>query len=319
MKKFFKNNAGIIIGAIYALALRIIFNVRFVRVLDESFNLFSFTFIWIAPIIIGLIPLFFASKEQLNRWGYRIFSPVWTVVVFFVLCFLTRIEDLICLWVILIPYMLGAVTVAVIAGEIIERVKDKRGIIYSIVLLPFVASLIEQQFKMPRNAYSVTTKVTISAQPEIIWKNIIRVKTIDTKEYTKGFFNYAGIPRPLYAELDRDTLGAVRIGHFEDGLKFIEKVTSWDKNKHIGFDISVVPSSIRQTVFDQHILTGNHFRFLNANYTLEKLQNGQTELTLSSSYELNTNINWYASYCGNKLLTDFQERLLQVIKTRCDK
>lgn len=215
--------------------------------------------------------------------------------------------------------MLGAVTVGVIAGEIIERIKDKRGIIYSIVLIPFIASPIEQQFKIPTNSYSVTTKVRINAQPEIIWKNIIRVKTIDSKEYTKGFFNYAGIPRPLYAELDKDTLGAVRIGHFEDGLKFIEKVTSWDRNKHIGFDISVVPSSIRQNVFDQHILKGNHFRFLNADYTLEKLQNGQTELTLSSSYELNTNINWYASYCGNKLLTDFQERLLQVIKKRCDK
>ncbi|MFN9803432.1 MAG: hypothetical protein ACK54Y_06360 [Bacteroidota bacterium] len=316
MKDFFRKYAGITIGAVYALTLRLVFNIQS---LDEVFSLFSVTFIWVTPIIIGLIPLFYTNKEQLKNWGYRIFSPVWTVVVFFLLCFLTRIEDLICLWVILIPYMLGAVTAGLIAGEIIQRVKAKRGTLYSIILLPFVISPIEKQFKMPTNSYSVVTSVTINATPEVIWENIIRVRQIEKNEYTKGFFNYAGIPRPLYAELNKDTLGATRIGHFEGGLKFEETVTTWDKNKHIAFDITVVPSSIRQTVFDQHILRGNNFKFLNAAYNLKPLPNGQTELILSSSYELTTNINSYASFCGNQLLTDFQERLLTVIKTRCDK
>lgn len=316
MKDFFRKYAGITIGAVYALTLRLVFNIQS---LDEVFSLFSVTFIWVTPIIIGLIPLFYANKEQLKNWGYRIFSPVSTVVVFFLLCFLTRIEDLICLWVILIPYMLGAVTAGLIAGEIIQRVKAKRGTIYSFILLPFVFSPIEQQFKMPTNSYSVVTSVTINATPEVIWENIIRVRKIDKNEYTKGFFNYAGVPRPLYAELNKDTLGATRIGHFEGGLKFEETVTTWDKNKRIAFDITVVPSSIRQTVFDQHILRGNNFKFLNAAYNLKPLPNGQTELILSSSYELTTNINSYASFCGNQLLTDFQERLLTVIKTRCDK
>lgn len=315
MKDFLKKYAGIIIGAVYALTIRLVFNIK---ELGGAFNLFSITFIWVTPIIIGLIPLFYANTEQLNSWRYRIFSPVWTVVIFFLLCFLTRIEDLICLWVILIPYMLGAVTVGLVAGEIIQRVKTKRGTLYSIILLPFIISPIEQQFKIPTDSYSVVTSVTINASPKTIWENIIRVKQIDENEYKKGFFNYAGIPRPLYAELDKDTLGATRIGHFEDGLKFEEKVTLWDRDKHIAFDITVIPSSIRQTVFDQHILRGNNFKFLNASYKLKPQPNGQTELILSSSYELTTNINSYASFCGNQLLTDFQERLLKVIKTRCD-
>jgi hypothetical protein len=145
MKDFLKKYAGIIVGAVYALTLRLVFNIK---ELDGAFSLFSITFIWVTPIVIGLIPLFYANREQLKRWGYRIFSPVWTVVVFFLLCFLTRIEDLICLWVILIPYMLGALTVGLIAGEIIQRVKTKRGTLYSIILLPFVISPIEQQFKI---------------------------------------------------------------------------------------------------------------------------------------------------------------------------
>ena len=215
--------------------------------------------------------------------------------------------------------MLCAVTVGIIAGEIIQRVKAKRGTLYSILLLPFIVSPIEQQFKEPTHSYTVVTKVIVDASQATVWKNIIRVKQIEENEYKRGFFNYAGIPRPLFAELDKDSSGATRIGHFEGGLKFLEKVTTWDTNKHISFDITVIPSSIRQTVFDQHILLGNKFRFLNASYDLKPLPNGQTELVLSSSYELTTNINSYASFCGNQLLTDFQERLLSVIKARCEK
>jgi hypothetical protein len=298
------------------LLLRLVFNIDR---LEGAFSLFSVTFIWVTPMIIGMIPLFYASKEQLISWSYRIASPIWTVVVFFLFCFLTRIEDLICLLVILIPYMLGALIAGIIAGEIILRIRNRKGIIYTFLLIPFIASPFEQQISKPVNSYSVTTKIIINAKPDSIWKNIIRVSEINESEYESGFFNYAGIPRPLYAELDRDTIGATSIGHFEGGLKFIETVSAWDKNKEIGFDIKVVPSTIRETVFDQHILKGEHFKFLKATYKLLKLPGEQTQLSLISSYELKTTINSYAAYCGNQLLTDFQKRLLKVIKTRCNK
>ena len=300
----------------YALVLRLIFNLEF---LDGGFSLFSVTFIWITPVVIGLIPLFYASQDQLKRWGYKAFSPVWTVIVFFSICFITRIEDLICLWVILIPYILGALTVGLIAGEIIRKIKNRNQTLYSIMLIPFILSPIEQQFLTSIDSYSVSTKVAIKAKPEYIWQNIIRVRKIEQTEYRKGFFNYAGIPRPIKAELDKDTIGATRVGYFEGGLKFVEQVSNWEKNKEIGFNINVVHATIRQTVFDQHVLQGDRFKFLNATYTLLELSDGVTELTLFSSYELKTNINSYAGFYGNQLVSDFQERLLEVIKKRCEK
>ncbi len=316
MKQFIRRNLGILIGTVYALVLRLIFDINFI---GEAFDLFSITFIWLTPIVIGLIPLFYATDEQLKNWVYRISSPIWTIIIFFILCFITRIEDIICILFLLIPYVLVGVTLAVITGEIILKIRNKKTTLYSIILLPFIICPVEQKFLTPINNYKVKTRITINAKPQTIWQNIVRVRHITDDEFQKGFFNYAGIPRPLYAELDKDTLGAKRIGHFEGGLQFIETVNSWERNKHIGFDITVVPSSIRQTIFDQHILRGNHFKFLNAEYSLQPLPNGQTELLLSSSYELNSKINSYASFCGDLLLTDFQERLLKVIKARCDK
>lgn len=315
MKAPLKKYAGILLGALYALILRLVFNIQG---LEHAYNLFSITFIWVAPVIIGLIPLFYANKNQLESWSYRIFSPVLTVLLFSLICLLTRIEDLICLWVLMLPYFFGAGLVGLIAGEIIKKRKVKKGTLYSLIILPLFLSPIEQQIEPVSERYTVETKVLIQAPPDRIWENIIRVKEIEAGEYEKGFFNYAGIPRPLYAELDKDTLGATRIGHFEGGLKFEEKVTTWERNEHIAFDITVVPASIRKTVFDQHILKGQHFKFLNASYRLQPLADGQTRLILTSSYALNTHINGYSSYCGNQLLSDFQERLLEVIKDRCE-
>ncbi|MDI9311216.1 MAG: hypothetical protein QM535_13455 [Limnohabitans sp.] len=165
MKKFFKNNAGIIVGAIYALTLRLIFNIRG---LDEAFSLFSITFIWLTPIAIGLIPLFYATDEQIKDWKFRVSSPVCTVIVFFLLCFLTRIEDLICLWVILIPYMLGALTCGLIVGATIQKRRRSKGTLLTIIILPFLTCPIEQQFSTPTNSYTVITRITINATPQTI-------------------------------------------------------------------------------------------------------------------------------------------------------
>src|SRR5205085_2428845 len=103
------------------------------------------------------------------------------------------------------------------------------------------------------------------------WNNIVRVDTIQEREYKRGLFNFTGIPRPLYAELDRDTIGAVRIGHFEGGLQFQENIIEWDRNDSVAFDIKIIPSTTKKTVFERHVLNSQHFKFLNAKYRLKAI------------------------------------------------
>ena len=89
-------------------------------------------------------------------------------------------------------------------------------------------------------------------------------------------------------------------------------------NKKISFDIKIDPTTVRQKVFDQHVLNGNYFTFVDATYTLTELKNEQVKLTLSSSYQLTSTINFYGKFWGDIILTDFQDRLLNVIETRCE-
>ncbi|MCR6640373.1 MAG: hypothetical protein NVV82_15595 [Sporocytophaga sp.] len=322
MRNLISNYFGVLLGSIYALILRLVFHFPLG---DENgagrfdfYDLFSIAFVWITPIIIGIIPMIFASNDQLKSISYRIWKPVLSVFIFFVITFIARIEDLICIIVISFPFLLGAMMGGLILGKVLEKYRKNKGIMLSIVMIPFIISPLEKSLPTPQNTFTIKTSKVINSNPNNIWNNIIRVRKIEQEEYTRGFFNYAGIPRPLWAELDKDELGATRIGHFEGGLIFKETVITWEKNKKIVFKIQVIPSSLRPTVFDEHILKGNHFKFLKASYELKQINENKTELILSSSYQLDTKINGYASFWGNEMLTDFQERLLDVIQNRCE-
>jgi hypothetical protein len=316
-RSFIGSYAGITAGVIYGLIARLIFNFGDRHGFGFA-DLFSITFLWVVPTVIGMIPMLFAPREKLGDPVYRILTPFFTVLIFFISCFITRIEDLVCLIIIAGPFLLGAMIAGWLFGKFLLYYRDKHDILYSIMLIPFLLGFIEEQFKMPTGIYHVNTVTIINAAPQNIWQHVVRVDQINITEYHKGFFNYAGIPQPLYAELNKDTIGATRIGHFEGGLKFIETVNYWERNKKVSFNIAVLPSTIRNTVFDKHILMGSHFKFIDASYTLKKINNSQTELCLSSSYKLDTRINQYATLWGDALLSDFQERLLAVIKLRCE-
>jgi hypothetical protein len=317
MKDFISKYGGILIGSVYGLTMRVFFGEDLKGF--SMADLFSVTFVWIVPIIIGITPLIFASKEQLTKNIYRLGTPILTVFLFFLYCFITRLEDIICLVIISIPFLISAALGGFIFSQIILKYRRRNGIMFSLLFVPFLSGSIEEQLPTPTKVYEVKTGVIINSTLNNVWENIVRVKQINESEYNKGFFNFAGIPRPLYAELDKDTIGATRIGYFEGGLIFKEKVINWNRNKNVSFDITVIPSSIRKNIFDQHILKGGHFKFLNATYDLRHISKNKTELILTSSYQLDTKINIYGSYWGDKLLTDFQERLLEVIKGRCDR
>lgn len=316
LKKYYRIYSGILIGGLYGLLMRIVFRLNFK---GDFADLFSITFVWILPIIVGLTPLIFSPKEDLESIGVRASRPVLAVLTFFILCYWTGHEDIICILIISIPFLIVAGVSGVILGGAILQYRQRKGILYSVFLIPLIAGLIEPTIPTPTEKYETTSSIIINADKSEIWENIVRVQEIKNEEYEKGFFNFAGIPRPLYAELDKDTLGGIRIGHFEGCLKFQENIIEWSKDDLVTFDIKIIPSPSNRTIFERHMLNGEHFNFLNATYRLKQISYNKTELLLTTKYQLDTKINFYGEFWGQLLLTDFQDRLIKVIKTRCEK
>jgi len=300
---------GIVLGIAYGLFTRLVFG--------QKATLATVTYLFIVPTILGFIPLIFADNEKLKSYRNIIFIPLLTVSTFFLTMFLIGLEDFLCLFILAAPFfILGTIGAFIYRLVQINRQKNK-GKLLTIILIPFLFAPVEGYLKSPSAIFEIESEVIISAAPEMIWNNIVEVRTIRENEYSSGFFNDIGIPRPISANVDRKEIGGQRTGNFEGGLKFFETITKYEPDKIISFDIRIDPKSVRPNVFDQHVLSGNYFTFVNATYELTPLSNGQVKLKLLSNYQLTSTINFYGKFWGDLILRDFQDRLLEVIEMRC--
>jgi len=293
---------GVVLGVAYGLVTRLVFG--------NKATLASITYLFIIPTILGVIPLMFADDKKLKSYKHIIFIPWLTM-------YLCGIEDFICLLVLGAPFFILG-TIGALIYKIVQINKQKnKGKLFTLALLPFLFAPIEENINSPSEIFNVKSVVIIDATPKEIWDNIVEVNTIEDSEYNSGFFNSIGIPRPINATVNKKELGGKRIGNFEGGLKFIETITKYDQNKLIAFSIKIDPKTVRQKVFDQHVLNGNYFNFVNATYQLTQLENNLVQLTLHSSYQLTSTVNYYGKFWGDLILSDFQDRLLNVIENRC--
>lgn len=302
---------GMTLGIVYGIITRLVFG--------ERATLASITYLFIIPTILGIIPLMFADKEKLSAYKAIIFVPWLTLGCFFTTLYLFGIEDFLCVIILALPFfILGTVGALIyILFQINQEKRNNK--LFSILFIPFLFAPVENLINSPSETYETKSEVFISATPKTIWNNIVEVKTIDKNEYQFGFFNKMGIPMPLNATVNKKELGGIRIGNFDGGLRFIETITDYKENERVAFNIKIDTKTVGNKVFEQHVLNGNYFRFVDATYQLEKINQGKVKLTLTTKYQLTSKINFYGQFWSDILLKDFQDRLLNVIETRCEK
>lgn len=99
-----KDNLTILFSAIFALIYRILVEIG---VLDID----SFTFIIFIPIIIGFLP--FLLQRKMNPLKVIVY-PILSVLLFLLIAFFMRLEDLGCFVILLPPYILLSIVVSLI-------------------------------------------------------------------------------------------------------------------------------------------------------------------------------------------------------------
>lgn len=251
-----KEYIGVILGGIYGFIYRILCEKNDDIIFD--FSIFSISFIWILPIAIGLIPIMIADKEILHSRSKQILYPVGSVLIFFIIALSSRLEDLVCILILTLPFTIVAGLSGLIFGEIIKRRQSQK--LFSIILLPFLIAPIESKFSNQNGSYQVQTTIIVEASKAEIWDNIIEVSEIKASEYDYGFYNYIGIPRPIKSELKTIEGEQYRIGHFTDDLTLFEKITQIDTLNYVEFEIELEKSLLRDLPTDKHILQSNYFR-----------------------------------------------------------
>jgi hypothetical protein len=105
----------------------------------------------------------------------------------------------------------------------------------------------------------------------------------------------------------------------EKGIKFQEIITKWDNLNSFNYDIKVDPHSIPPTTLDEHVMIGGrYFDVVKGYYKIENLAPNKQLITLSCTYRITTNLNFYGKWWADFIVNDFNKTILEVIKKRSE-
>lgn len=307
---------GAALGFFYALALRLLPALHLVR----DGYVMTLSFIGLMPIAVGFITIFIAEKRQRQSMMTWAFLPWVPMAGALLATLVVALEGAICI-VMLAPLALllsslGGMCGGV-AGRLIASRRSRSLSLACVVVLPVLVGPWEPFALEQRELRSVENVIEIQAPPEVIWRNIERVPAIHREELPVTWTRRIGFPDPVEATLSHEGVGGVRNASFQGGIVFIETVDFWEPEQRLGFSIRA--GEIPRTTLDEHVTIGGpYFDVLHGEYRLEALPDGNTRLHLRSEQRLSTDFNWYAHLWTEAVMSDLQQRILQVIKARCE-
>ncbi len=286
-------------------------------VFERFMELMSVSFLFFIPFSMGLLSVLLAPVAWTQKLRYTFIVP-WIPV--FSFCFVTLIlqmESVAC-WIMLLPLFMLFASIGGVFGGYLKSLRKNNKLNVSLgIILPFLVVPIENMVPAEPTVYTCYTTIDIEAPQDDIWKNVVRVKEISDREDNGTLTNILGFPRPVKGEFDRGAVGGSRKAIFTYGLVFDEVITEYTDRRKMAFSVRVasLPAGM-----DEHVrIGGKYFDMLDATYELQPLDNGKYRLHLYSHYEMTTTFNFYASWWGDWILSDIQNNILQVIKTRCEK
>lgn len=301
---------GFILGIIYGLVFRLISDVEY---LDGYYNVYSITFIWVIPMLIGLFPIMFSSSKLYLSPLKLVLYPIITICLFLITTLVTGLEDFFCLLIIGIPFFIAAGVVGILLGAYMkDKISNKK--IYSIFLLPLILNPAENLIPNKSEEFKVEYSIIINKNRAEIFPNLLEVQTINEKQYGNGFFQIIGIPQPINSKMYNDGENLYRIGYFTDNFKLYESIDQSIENEFVSFQIHLDKSQLRNQPTDIHLVKSDYFKIGKISYKLIEVDTNKTKVILSCDYLLNSKMNSYANFWAEKIISDFEKRLLKSIK-----
>jgi uncharacterized protein YndB with AHSA1/START domain len=149
----------------------------------------------------------------------------------------------------------------------------------------------------------VSDTITIHAPPYKVWKNVVAFKKI--KQKPNFWLFQIGLPSPMETTVDGYYKGSGRKCIFSNGYTFGEKISAFEPNHDLVFDIIDQPR-------DPEIM--NHLDLIRGEFLLKDNGNGTTTLTGNSWYKLYVFPAWYYDLWAQSIVRNVHTRVMQHIK-----
>jgi len=310
---------GFIFGALYALVCGYIFSLGKTHSI-EFIEFVSIAMLLVTPVSVGVITVFFGTKEQASNKFYTRYYPWLSVIGWSLISLLFAVETFICI-IMLLPLYLPLATLGGSVGGYVRRNycdKTNKGFLASFAFLPFILMPIESPVQTPTINHTVIDTISINSTVESVWSELLNIENIQAGELPWTLSHLVGLPRPISAVTADLNPGAIRDIYWEKGVHFQERVTKIVPNELLAYDVLVDQESMKIAELDTHIVVGDkYFDIVSGSYSLEVIE-GVPLLTLSTTYRMTTKINWYGKILANFVLNDFHNSVLTVIKRRVE-
>ena len=287
----------------------------------EWLQFVSFTMLIVTPVSVGALTLFLLPKEQVKDKSLRKYYAILPVLGWSIISLIVQWETIICIFMLLplylpLAFLGGKIGVAL---KIKYESKYKAGIISCFALAPFLMIAMEQPITANTLRYSVTNSIQINAPIESVWENLSNIKDIKPSELKWNISHFIGLPKPQNAVTEVFEIGAIRELYWERGVHFQERITNIIPNKLLAYDVIIDEKSMEIAELDTHITVGDQYFNVESGYYYLSEHQGQTYLSLTTSYRMTTKLNWYGQFWANFVLDDFHSSVLHMIKLRNEK
>jgi len=302
---------GLLAGVAYAFVVMLLITAAHKNV--------SITYIFSLPIILGAIPVLLSTKEQLRSYKSYLLMPWGITLTFFFLCYIMRFDGMICLVVIVAPFLILGTLGAFVYRLFKLKAKGKGTSLYVSLLIPLIVFIMEENIQPINEFHTVVNTIEVESDRNNVWKNIKNIESIKGEEIEPHFIHLIGIPKPLNGLLDKEAVGGIRTIVWEKGIKFEEKITTWDEGYGFSYNINVDSNSIPPTTLDEHVMIGGkYFDVVAGSYRIVPQETNRCLVELSCTYRVTTNFNFYGKVWADYIISDFNTMILEVVRNRSE-
>jgi uncharacterized protein YndB with AHSA1/START domain len=299
-------------GALAGVALRVIFSGR----PDGPMAAMSMPFIYLVPILVGAVTVYFSERQKRRTWGYYARAAALANVWFVLGTLLIFIEGLICA-VLIVPLFatLGALG-GLLMGAICRYTNWPKQAVSLCVALPLALGGLATEPELPTRYGNVDRSVVVDAPPERVWHEILYAPAIHGNELEPTWLYRIGVPRPTSGITRPAEHGLVRRVTMGKGIYFDEVFAEVSEPSRLRWTYRFYKDSFPPGSLDEHVVIGgNYFDVRDTEYTLTP-EGSRTLLTVRVGYRVSTQFNWYAYPLSRFLLGNLAESNLAYYRRR---
>jgi hypothetical protein len=304
----------ILAGALFGVLLRLAFSGDG----GSAWSAMAGGFIYAAPIAVGMLTVYLAERQRRRTWTYYAVAPFLATTLFVVGTLLLMIEGWICAIVIIPMFGLLGAAGGLVMGAVCRLTNWPRAAVYGFGVLPLLLGTFGSHLPTPTSIGRIERSVLIDAPAAAVWRELNHIQDIRDHEIGHAWAMRIGVPMPLSGTTRETPEGRVRESRWGKNVYFDELIREWEPERRVRWTYRFHADSFPRHALDDHVVIGGHyFDLIDTGYALEP-EGAGTKLTMSVTYRISTQFNFYADWAAQLLLGNLSEQGLRMYKARSE-